>query len=247
MNYDEKKNKSILVITSLFLCGVMPIIVNKLLIVAATIEEVRPLINYLKRKVGVFRHTHRYYTSELKGKEIHIFIPGAGMVNTAFYLATLYEEDYDFAINAGIAGAFDRQLEIGECVVVEKDIFSELGAEDGPNFLKISELKLGKENVVPKNLMIPLTFQSLKRVTGITVNTVHGNKESIQRVEQLFHPQIESMEGAAFYFVCNKFHWKCCQIRAISNYVEERDKSKWNIPLAILHLNELLIQYIETL
>lgn len=220
---------------------------KKILIVAATLQEVRPLMNYLRRKVTVFKPGFRYYLTMWKDKEVGILITGAGMINTTFYVSMLYEEDYDFVINAGIAGAFDRGLEIGECVIVEKDIFSELGAEDGSKFLKISELKLGNENVKPKRLWLPPMFQPLKKVTGITVNTVHGNKDSIQRVEQLFHPQIESMEGAAFYFVCNKFHWKCCQIRAISNYVEERDKSKWNMPLAILHLNELLIQYIETL
>lgn len=36
------------------------------------------------------------------------------------------------------------------------------------------------------------------------------------------------------------------QIRAISNYVEKRDKSKWNMPLAINNLNEFLIEFVKT-
>ena len=52
------------------------------------------------------------------------------------------------------------------------------------------------------------------------------------------------MEGAAFLASCG--HAKhYTQIRAISNYVEKRDKSKWNMPLAIKNLNDFLINFIE--
>jgi futalosine hydrolase len=37
------------------------------------------------------------------------------------------------------------------------------------------------------------------------------------------------------------------QLRAVSNYVEIRDKSKWNIPLAVENLNIQLIEFIKTL
>ena len=45
------------------------------------------------------------------------------------------------------------------------------------------------------------------------------------------------MEGAACMMVCNNLGFEFFQIRAISNYVEERSKEKWNISLAIKNLN----------
>jgi futalosine hydrolase len=37
------------------------------------------------------------------------------------------------------------------------------------------------------------------------------------------------------------------QIRAVSNYVGERDKSKWKMQEAIYNLNETLLAYLDAL
>jgi futalosine hydrolase len=37
----------------------------------------------------------------------------------------------------------------------------------------------------------------------------------------------------------------CIQLRAVSNYVEKRNKDAWNIPLAIENLNKQLIAIIN--
>jgi futalosine hydrolase len=54
------------------------------------------------------------------------------------------------------------------------------------------------------------------------------------------------MEGAACMMVCNKLGFEFFQIRAISNYVEERAKEKWNISLAIKNLNLELNKILDT-
>ena len=77
----------------------------------------------------------------------------------------------------------------------------------------------------------------MKKVKSITVNTVHGNKKSIAQIIKRLNPDIENMEGAAVFKVCNFFNTTCIQLRSISNYVEKRNKKKWNIPLAIQNLN----------
>ena len=78
------------------------------------------------------------------------------------------------------------------------------------------------------------------------MNTIHGNDESILKVKQKFNPDIESMEGAAFAYCCNQYKLKWIEVRSISNQIEKRDRSKWNIPLAIKNLNEWLINFIES-
>lgn len=220
---------------------------KNILLCAATTKEIQGVIHYLRKKYSVEKNHQNFFKATSNKHTIYILITGVGMVNTAFYLGKISNYTFDFAINVGIAGSFDKSIKIGTLVVVKEDVFSELGAEDGKLFLKLSEIGLGNEKVVPKKLFIPRFFQSFPQVVGITVNTVHGNLQSIRKVMQLFHPQIETMEGAAFYYACNMNHWKCLQIRAISNYVEKRNKNKWNIPFAIEHLNYTLIQYLEQL
>ncbi len=55
------------------------------------------------------------------------------------------------------------------------------------------------------------------------------------------------MEGAAFFYACLMTQAPFLQIRAISNYVEPRNKDNWNIPLAIDRLNEVLAQMVNGL
>jgi len=143
---------------------------------------------------------------------------------------------------------------------------SEMGAEDGDNFLTYNQMNLPGEHIYSASckdsyLMIDL----LKKVKGITVNTVHGNEMNIEKVKLLYNPDVESMEGAAFFAATQNsgkhieqimFENKptsisasssanCIQIRSISNYVEKRNKEKWQMPLAIKNLNDFLITFIK--
>src|SRR5204862_354098 len=86
---------------------------------------------------------HKINTYLLEKMQITICITKAGMVNTAFELGAFKGDDFDLAINAGVAGSFGKYKK-GEVVNVTKDCFSELGAEDDLNFLSIDDLGLGE-------------------------------------------------------------------------------------------------------
>jgi futalosine hydrolase len=201
----------------------------KILIVAATKHEVKPLLDKLEG---------------LKFKP-DVVITGVGMLATTFSLTRILSANkYDRAINLGICGSFNRSLKIGEMVNITEDIFSELGAEDGDNFLKLSDMKFADKKDIflkPKKKFASPAMRKFKKVKGITVNTVHGNKKSISKVISLYNPDVESMEGAAFFYVCNQFDIPAVQLRTVSNYVERRNAKNWNIPLAIEKLNEVAL------
>lgn len=216
----------------------------KFLIVAATKEEIQPLIKHfnvaLQGAEGLFESD-----SEI---ELSVLITGVGMVNTAYYLGRYSHNLYDYIINAGICGAFNRTIKIGEVVNVVEDSFSEMGAEDDTNFIKYVDLNLGGKTIFQNQVTVDFTYlDELKKVQGITVNKVHGNEDSIRTITNLFSPDVESMEGAAFFRACNRLSENYFQVRAISNYVEKRDKSKWDIPLAINNLNNFCITLINDL
>ena len=87
----------------------------------------------------------------------------------------------------------------------------------------------------------------MRKVKGITVNTVHGIENSIHEMVERLHPDIESMEGAAVFKVCEEMRVSCIQIRSISNKVEKRNKESWNLPLAISNLNIEVEKIVSTL
>jgi futalosine hydrolase len=225
----------------------------KILIVSATFSEVKALVDQLELIEKKDNFLSRF--KQDNNKEIDVLVTGVGIASTAYQLGKfLAINNYDFAFNFGIAGAFDKSLNIGDVVNVDSDIISELGAENGTSFLKFDELNLGQSSIEKTlwkvkndNNICNVVLQKLPKVKGITVNTVHGNIDSINKIKQLFNPDIETMEGAAFLQICIAEKIKCAQICSVSNYVEERNTGNWNIQLAIETLNETAMRIINSL
>ena len=158
-------------------------------------------------------------------------ITGVGMVNTAIYLTKeLAKKKYDLVINMGVAGSFSKELKNGDVVEAVEDNFSEIGFENNLEFSKFTDFDV-------KTKYLNSSRTSLKKVRAITVNTVHGNKVTISEIVKRESPEIESMEGASVFKVCEEFNVPCMQIRAISNKVEKRNKKNWDLDLAIRNLN----------
>lgn len=209
----------------------------RILIVAATNKEIGAFI----KEHAFFESKHPELLVSNKLKQVRILITGVGMVNTAFFLGKHLQGNINLAINAGICGAFKRDLALGETVCVTEEILSEMGAEDGTAFIKYEDMGLGGScRYTLKSKIKPASLKPLKKVKGITVNTVHGNNKSIKSVVELHNPDVESMEGAAFAMACNTRGVNAFELRSVSNYVERRNRSKWNIPLAVKNLNSAL-------
>ncbi|RZK60658.1 MAG: futalosine hydrolase [Pedobacter sp.] len=203
----------------------------KVLVVAATQEEL----------TKVYEHFDLPKKDFIESPNFDILITGVGMTATAFSLGHQLDKKYDLVLNVGIAGSFDKNIPLGDLVNVYQDTFAELGAEDHDNFLTIDELGFGKNTFHATYDII-----SISKVKGITVNKVHGNADSIEKTRQRFSPQVESMEGAAVLYACEKLNIPCLQVRSISNYVTPRAKENWKIGLAIKNLNKWLIDFLTT-
>lgn len=216
--------------------------VPKILIVAATSFEIAPLLAeyniVLTTATGLFKGD----------QNISVLITGIGMVNTAYYVGRYSETGFDLIINAGVCGAFNRSILIGEVVEIIADTIAELGAEDGENFIKFEEMGLpGTATYYSKHDYNKYFPSPIKKVDAITVNKVHGDVKSISKTKTIYQADIESMEGAAFFRACESSKAAYLQLRSVSNYVEKRDKSKWDLPLAIQQLNDFIIQLIRNL
>ncbi len=210
-----------------------------LLIVGATQKE----IESLESKFWQQNNSH----------PVDFLVTGVGMTAMTYALTKKCgKKKYDLALNIGLAGAFREEIQIGEVVNVVTDCFADLGAEDGEKFLSLHQLGLHSEDKYPfwngklksDEAEKHPWLRPLKHVKGITVNKVHGKDESIQQTIKKFHPDIESMEGAAFFYTCMMEKIPCIQLRAISNRVERRNREAWNIDIAMKNLNEVASQLI---
>lgn len=178
-------------------------------------------------------------------------IHGVGLLSSTFYLTELAQSKPDLIIQIGIAGSYTSKIKIGQVVLVSQEELGDTGAETESGFLKLNQL------FTESNKMQDDMFDSFKnpfiqkfgleQVKGLTVNTCAGRKETIQSRISLFHADIESMEGASLHFVCLKKNIPFLQIRGISNMVEIRDKSSWDIALAIKNCHLSLYNIIKEL
>ena len=187
--------------------------------------------------------------------DVDVLTTGVGMIATAAWCSrTFAAEHYDLALNVGLCGSFDASLAAPDVVHVTADRIAELGAEDGEDFLTIHELKLLDENDFPfeRGLLVnanppPLSpLAALRSVTGITVNTVHGNERTITDVRDRYDPDVESMEGAAFMYASLIAGVPFAQVRAVSNAVTRRNRGAWKIEEAIRALGEQSVKLLES-
>lgn len=181
------------------------------------------------------------------GRKVDVLVTGVGMVATAAHCSrALALDEYGVALNIGLCGSFDPGLTPGTVVHVVRDRIAELGAEDGDAFLTMPELQLSAEcefeNALPP---VVAALRVLPVVSGITVNTIHGNERSIAAAVKRFQPQVESMEGAAFMCACLAAGVRFAQIRAVSNVVERRNRASWRIPDALASLTRTTLEIID--
>lgn len=223
----------------------------RFLLVAATELEIAPLV---ARLTPADPPWERCFSFNFGPHDVDVLTTGVGMTATATWCArVLARRSYDCAMNLGVCGSFDPAMPPGTVVNVTTDCFPELGAEDGHAFLTVQELGLLPPDEQPftgGRLVNPepgfnRVIATLPTADGITVNTVHGNAESIEGVVARVRPAVESMEGAAFMYACLISGVRFAQVRAVSNMVERRNRAAWKLPQAVDALNATAVRMLE--
>lgn len=206
----------------------------QILLIAATTEEIKP-----------FTAAHPV---------IDVLITGVGVPSVLYHLQKRMQQiDYDLIIQAGIAGAFRPDMELGQTVLVKQDCFADLGIEEKENYTPIFETAFADKNEPPfvngwlVNKTHYLNKTALSLVKAITVNKVSDSALQKQQFIKQFNPDLETMEGAGLHYICLQENVPFIQIRSVSNYIGERDKTKWKIKEAIENLNKELLILINRL
>jgi futalosine hydrolase len=201
-------------------------------IVAATSHELQPLLPFVAKE------------------QYHFLITGVGSAATTYHLTqTLHHKKPSLFIQAGIAGCFDGNIPLAQAVIIQQDRFADLGVVEDSQWKDVFDMNLASENDPPyTNGWLVNPHQDLLRslqlplVKSITINEVTTHPERIKQLREKYNPTIESMEGAAFHYVCLQENIPFIQLRTISNYAGERNKEKWQLKQAIDSLAEHIMQ-----
>ncbi|MGN6490762.1 MAG: futalosine hydrolase [Agriterribacter sp.] len=214
-----------------------------ILIVAATAGEVNATQEYLAEKMY-----------QRKDCSVQLLTTGVGLVSTTYVLTKYFSKiKPDLVVQAGIAGSLHPFYPPGTVVVVKDEVFGDLGVEEEHSFKDLFDLDLAEDSFPYSSKVLSnphhrlLNKIKLKQVKGVSVNEITTRAGRTQQIIEKYSAGIESMEGAAFHYVCLQEAIPFVQLRAVSNFIGERDKSKWMIKEAIDNLNKELISFIRPL
>jgi futalosine hydrolase len=160
----------------------------------------------------------------------------------------------DLIIQMGIAGSYSKKEPLGKVMVVASESIADLGVREKGLFTDLFDSQLIKENEAPfkKRKLTNPTIRSLNilktdTVAAVTINEITTSPKRIKEIIAAHKPVLESMEGAALHYVGSLTKTPFIQIRAISNYVGERNKTKWKLKESIEQLEAYVLTYLATL
>jgi futalosine hydrolase len=224
-----------------------------ILLAAATTFEIQPIIDHLGKNAPQ-PGANREKTAHPDTSRVSTLITGVGSVATTWALMRQIDrEKPDLIIQAGIAGCFTGRKP-GEVVIVRDETLADLGVWEEQRFKTLFDLKLADPDAPPFSdgkLVNPyrrlLALSALDPVAALTVNEITTNPSRISWYQQNTAAVVESMEGGGLHYVCLQEKIPFVQLRAISNDIGIRDKTKWDIRGAIANLNEQLIALLKKL
>ena len=205
-----------------------------LLLCSATEFEISPLMKVI---------------SKYKGLEI--LITGVGLTAATFAITKkVLEKKPGLIIPAGVAGNLDHLMGLTKVVWVKTETIGDLGVEENGRFHSLSDLDLQDKNQFPwKNGVLynerQIEEQAIPAVHGVTVNEISTDHDRINYYRDVLGAQIETMEGAALHYVALMENIPFLQLRSLSNFVAQRDKSKWMMKESIERLNTELERILD--
>lgn len=186
---------------------------------------------------------------------------GLGVANMACAVqAALMRHEPRLAVVFGIGGAYPSSgLRKGDVAIASSETYADLGVRslDGDHGLEkigIPLVAIGKRKYFNSFPLHAGMARKAARLLGApvgqftTVSMCTGTLAHALELERRYPGVIcENMEGAAAAQVCLINKVPLMELRAMSNIVEDRDPSKWDIALAASRAQEALMQIITKL
>jgi len=213
------------------------------------------------------RHSHGYdlYRSRIGERPLCLLHSGVGKASAAAAATALIITCRPaLLIVLGCGGAYPGSgLEVGDLALATCEIYGDEGVQTPSGFLDMEALGLPLVDKHGKRLFnnFPVAASLLERITPslgqaadvagrrlaegpfVTVSTCSGNSQAGAALARRTGGICENMEGAAVAQVCALHNLPFLELRGISNLVEDRDLSRWDLKRgaeaaqsAVLHL-----------
>ncbi len=229
---------------------------NDILIISATKMEISPLLDISVTQPETLSESGRtIIQANYKNHNFRVLITGPGVINSAQALTIALEKCKPrIVIQTGIAGIFkETGLQIGDIALAESERYLHTGIEKTLSYPYDTDplpFDLIPGNSATRKGLFPvhsgLTLLSSKIIRNcfnsketqilrgpfITISTITASPRTAEKIFTIFSPCMENMEGSATAHVAALYKIPFIEIRSGSNYVGERNKSKWDIPLA---------------
>lgn len=228
-------------------------------LISPTPGEGKLLSRYLKKASA---NPFTIYQGRIGKNRIALIISGIGKTSAAS--ATTYiinRLSLDLLILFGVGGSYPQSgLSIGDIAIAEKEIYGDEGiimkdGFHGLDLMGLPVLKRGRKAIFNEFNLDKGLVNTVKRSINkpfksgnfITLSSVTGTIEGAIRLARKFNAICENMEGAAVAHVCEIFKKDLLEIRGISNIVENRDISKWDVRTAIRASSVALLDILNDL
>lgn len=226
----------------------------------------------MRESIGRLTHTihvgrHRCY-GRIFDQNIALLEAGVGAVNTAHALTSVLDSKPPVCVvQVGIGGAYpDSGLSVGDIAIATEEVYGDLGIVLPNRYAFADEIGIPivpgdtpRFNVMPvDDQLSEAAAAAADRVaaeTGcrakagrfLTLQQCTGCSTLAAELEQRFGAICENMEGAAAAHVCALYRIPFFEIRGISNIVEDRDTSKWDIPTASSRAQAAILNFFKSL
>ncbi len=189
------------------------------------------------------------------------FVCGVGILESCLTLTRYLEkhcDDISAVVNFGVAGAYIADtLELPamlDICIAQREVFGDLGICYPRRLDELGdELALKKtfsldESLTAKALQV-LKKDNVNVIAGnfVTVSCVSGTADRGEIFRRKYDGLCENMEGAAIARVCLDYSLPCMEIRCISNYVEDRDPTRWRLEEACEKAGEIAAFVVKNL
>lgn len=175
---------------------------------------------------------------------------GVGKTSAAIRLSeALAHARPELVFAFGLAGAYPRRhlspgaLELGlhEVCVVARSWLADEGVQTPAGFRDLAAMGLGEIGPFEADPELGERLASAlgcARVGAATVSAVSGVEALSQAYAARTGASVETMESAAIASVCRRFGVRFAELRVISNFTGDRDRSGWDLDGSLARLHE---------
>lgn len=187
-----------------------------------------------------------------------VLIAGVGVLETALRLTkrlTAGQEPVSLVINCGVGGGYpDSGATLLDICLAEHEVLGDLGICYGEQVEPLHASLTGP-------LTYPLSASHTKQAAAIlgrhgmasrsgvfvTVSAVSATTRRGAWLHRAHNGLCENMEGAAVARVCQEFGIPCIEVRSISNLVEDRNPTTWQLAPAIRRCGQAVTLLVNSL